>query len=874
MNWKYCLVSRLLPLLLTAAVGLLLGGCSKDGGSDPGPAALTLQSLQINLEDSNLVQGLTTRARAAGVYSDNSSRNLNAGVDWFSRDPNVARIDSNGVVTALTPGTTVISIVVDGKVASAQLTVVDAQLIALEVSPANAALAPGVQQQFTATGIYSNGAANLSHDITGQVSWSSSAPAILAVSDAAGSKGLATAVTAGTANVSASFNGLTKTVPVTVSTATLDRIEISAPQTSVPAGYQLQLTATGIFSDDSMQDLSAQVGWRSADTGIATVDDNGRVTALAAGPVVISLDYLGQSATLEINVSAATLARLEFSPANPHLSAGEMLQLNATAIYSDGTRLDVTDQATWQSRQKAVATVGNTELDKGLLTAVASGNTTVAAYFNTQRGTSTVTVTAAALRSLEIGPSNPTIAAGTQQGFRVTGHYDDGSTRDLTNQVSWASSNKDVAEALSDTGYFKGLAAGTSRITAAIGSAIAFTDLTVTSATLSSISLSPTDVSIAKGYSIGMTATGIFSDASSQDISRSVIWQSANAGVATIGNAGSDAGVLRALAVGTTTISASLSGITQSTSVTVTAAQLDSLSIQLADNVMVAGTQQSLSATAHFSDSSSLDVTAAAIWTSSDSAVAAISNADNEQGRVTALSAGEVTLSAALAGIDASVALSVIDDPNVPVSVSLFASPNVILNDDTDSTTISVVLHPADSSGNIADNTTINVEISAGTTTTQQTLYSSNGSAAFNLKTNYSGFIAIQATVAGTGISASGYIYATPNFINTIAAVGFMNPQYDNTNTTLLADSWFALLVKNVSNRTFDVVEYRFNNGSDSETIPGDQISGGQLSGGELYGLIATLVNDQTDNGISGVLSLNDAATGQQFDINVVFTTP
>ena len=82
--------------------------------------------------------------------------------------------------------------------------------------------------------------------------------------------------------------------------------------------------------------------------------------------------------------------------------------------------------------------------------AVASGAVGTAVVSATDPGTSvsgstTVTVTAAVLVSIQVTPSSPSVAKGTTQGFVATGVYSDGSTQDLTNAVTWNSSDAAAA---------------------------------------------------------------------------------------------------------------------------------------------------------------------------------------------------------------------------------------------------------------------------------------------------------------------------------------------------------------------------------------------------------------------------------------------
>ena len=110
--------------------------------------------------------------------------------------------------------------------------------------------------------------------------------------------------------------------------------------------------------------------------------------------------------------------------------------------------------------------------------AVYSGTPQLASATNTSQ---TLTLSAT-LMSIAVGPSNPTITAGATQQFTATGTYSDGSTKNLTADVTWTSGSPGVAS-ISNAGGSQGLAsapsAGTSTITAALGSATVSTTLTV-----------------------------------------------------------------------------------------------------------------------------------------------------------------------------------------------------------------------------------------------------------------------------------------------------------------------------------------------------------------------------------------------------------
>jgi hypothetical protein len=170
--------------------------------------------------------------------------------------------------------------------------------------------------------------------------------------------------------------------------------------------------------------------------------------------------------------------------------------------------------------------------------------------------------------------------------------------------------------------------------------------LTVTPAALDSITIAPLLPTIAKGTTVQFTATGNYKDGSHQDLTAQVTWSSSAITVATVANTATD-GPATALAAGTTTVKAELSGISASTTLTVTNATLSSIAVAPASASIAAGRKVTLTATGTFSDGTKQDLTTLVSWTSTDYATATVSNARATAGIVQTLKAGDVTIVAA-----------------------------------------------------------------------------------------------------------------------------------------------------------------------------------------------------------------------------------
>src|SRR6185437_15931252 len=164
--------------------------------------------------------------------------------------------------------------------------------------------------------------------------------------------------------------------------------------------------------------------------------------------------------------------------------------------------------------------------------------------------------------------------------------------------------------------------------------------VTVTSATLQSITVDPVNPSIAKGLTVQLTATGHFSDNTTQNITTLVNWTTADPATAQVSNVAGSHGLVTGKGVSTATITATLSGQSGSTDVSVTPATLTSISVDPPDSTIAKGTTVQLSATGTLSDGTTEDLTGTVAWDTSDETKAHVSNAAGSQGLVTGIGEG------------------------------------------------------------------------------------------------------------------------------------------------------------------------------------------------------------------------------------------
>ncbi len=166
--------------------------------------------------------------------------------------------------------------------------------------------------------------------------------------------------------------------------------------------------------------------------------------------------------------------------------------------------------------------------------------------------------------SISLSPSNPTMHTGDTEQFVATGTTAGGDTLDVTSGATWKSSKPSVAT-VDSTGLATAVGDGSATITASYQRGSTQTILYVTSATLSSIAVTPANTSITIGNAQQYTATGTYSDGTTKDLTGSVTWSSSHTSVATI----STGGLATGIAAGSSVISATKGAYSASTVLTV-----------------------------------------------------------------------------------------------------------------------------------------------------------------------------------------------------------------------------------------------------------------------------------------------------------------
>ena len=214
-------------------------------------------------------------------------------VAWSSGRPSVATVSSTGAVTALAPGSTIITATVERKVGVGAITVAAAAVASVAMSPTSATLVVGQTVQLGAQPRDASG-----RPLDGRtVTWSTNRPPVATVT----STGVVTAVSAGTATITAASEGRSATATIVVEPPAVDRVDVTPASTTIKVGDSVRLTAS-VYDSRGSVIPGAPVGWSSSDTRIATVDNTGRVLAARDGTVIITATSGDKAGTASIRV--------------------------------------------------------------------------------------------------------------------------------------------------------------------------------------------------------------------------------------------------------------------------------------------------------------------------------------------------------------------------------------------------------------------------------------------------------------------------------------------------------------------------------------------------------------------------------------------
>ena len=366
------------------------------------------------------------------------------------------------------------------------------------------------------------------------MTWKSSNAAIASVD----ANGKVTGVKAGEATITVTTEdgGKTATCKVTVSDKEIKvtGVKLNKSETSLLVGGNETLTATVLPEDATNQNVT----WKSDKPEIATVDANGKVTAVKVGEATITVttEDGGKTATCKVTVSETSVAvtGVTLNKTTLTLEAGASETLTATITPADATNQKVS----WKSSKEAVATVDA----NGKVTGVKAGEAVITVTTEDGGKTATckvyVNTATVAVTGVMLNKTETTILEGGSETLVATVLPENATNRN----VSWKSSDEAVAT-VDANGKVTGVKAGEAVITVTTedGKKINTCKVTVKSNTVNvtGVSLNKSSISIMVGTDETLVAKVLPENATNQNVT----WSCKNPEIASVDANGKVTGI-------------------------------------------------------------------------------------------------------------------------------------------------------------------------------------------------------------------------------------------------------------------------------------------------------------------------------------------
>ena len=563
-------------------------------------------SVSLSQETAEMFIGETVQLKATVLPDDAKDKSVN----WASSKQSVATVSDGGLVTAVAEGTATITASAGGKSATCTVTVSkkNVPVSSVTLDRYSLALVEGEYTVLVATVTPSDATDK-------EVKWSSSNPKAASVD----ANGTVRALAEGETVVTASAGGKSATCAVTVSKKVIEVTSVTLSQDAAEMliGEKVQLRATVLPSDAT----DKTVTWASSKQSVATVSDDGLVTAVAEGTATITASAGGKSATCTVTVSKENVpvTSVTLDRGSAVMEEAQSMTLVATISPADATDKNVK----WRSSSPTVASVD----ENGTVRALTEGETVVTASAGGQSATCVITVVKKYVPVISVTLDRNSVTLEKGQSTTLVATVSPADATDKT--VTWTNSDDTVISLAG--GKVTALKEGTSTVTAVAGDKSASCVVTVakTVVPVTSVTLDKTSVTLDKGKSMKLVATVNPSDATD----KTVTWSSSDVSVASV----DQDGTVRAVKGGTATITAKAGEKSATCRVTVvtpvTSVSLDrsSLSLEVGQNTV-------LIATIYPEDATEKAVS----WSTSDASVATV----GDTGLVTALKKGSAVITA------------------------------------------------------------------------------------------------------------------------------------------------------------------------------------------------------------------------------------
>ncbi|MFH0259335.1 Ig-like domain-containing protein [Vibrio barjaei] len=617
-----------------------------------------VDSLTILAPKESIGLGAKLQYKAIAQFDDGTSLEVTQQPStlWRVNDTNRASIvASTGLLTALSPGEVYVELqgFANGISFSGSklLTVTEAEVVDLTVTPSTSTLTSGMTKQYTATALYSDSTTN---DVTSSAIWSTDAPeiatinasnGILTVGPKSGKVTISASYTVGNSLFSDSAHAFVDNNDLSFSS-----FSISPGTASIPILSTSKLSAIAVDENGNSYDVSSQTTWTLNSPVHASISTQGKLTVkekVSSSPLEVTANYKGLVATARVSISESPVRHFAVSPQILNLSIGLSKQLVASLVFESGQSLDFTSYSSlvWSSDDPSIVSI----TASGFATAQATGSTLirVSGDYNGESFSDSVTVRVApaTVKSIMVTPTTHFINDLQTKQFNAKAILSDLREIDLTDtpSISWSSSDTSIAT-IDGLGLVTGMTPGTVDITAVFQEHTDTVPLTVINSSILDIvsmaikSDSPPIIPAGTQANYYLELTSSTGGRTTLGSASTYSYVSSDPTIASI-NASS--GQLTAHKEGgpvTISINGDVNGMhAANTTVLVSSAELVALSLEPSNLQARVGIPINLTVTKYYSDGSEIFDLSSLTWTSRDPSIGTV---DTQTGAFTPLSEG------------------------------------------------------------------------------------------------------------------------------------------------------------------------------------------------------------------------------------------
>lgn len=465
---------------------------------------------------------------------------------WTSGNTKVLTVEK-GVVTSVSPGKTKLTVSHLGVTSSIDV-VVRTPYQFMKLTPEKEL---HIQMQESPTQVQAEvlNNSNISYPVTDLADWTSSDVLVATVLN-----GKVTPRAPGTAKVTASYKGVSRSIEVVVYPSIT---KITADKTTLDGfkglnGDLPKLTATTF--DGSVIDVSKLATWTTSDVNIATIEGN-KWEAKAIGEITLTANVQGYQTAVKLLVHVKPLKLLTENK-DMSIVIGKTVNLpKVTVVNEDGEEADVTSSVVWTTKSDNIVIKDTTM--RGL---EASSVALTGTYLN--KSVSVRIKIEDEIVKLVADPTQVELNPGRSKTIKVTGYYKNGKTVSVGSKVNWSIAQTAVA-VLNGSSGVKAIAPGTTVLTGTYQEQTVQI-VVVVKPKLKSLQLSAKSLQLSPGASQTISLQAVYTTGNPVTVTDSAVWTSSKPGVATIKD-----GKITAIAKGSTSIKATFDGKSVTIRVTV-----------------------------------------------------------------------------------------------------------------------------------------------------------------------------------------------------------------------------------------------------------------------------------------------------------------